>query len=76
MTLDIITPDRTIFSGEVDSVILPGSDGSFQLLNNHAPIVASLKAGEIRIQTKEGEQKFEIKTGILECADNKVVVLA
>ena len=76
MTLDIITPDRTIFSGEVTSVILPGTDGSFQLLNNHAPIVASLKEGRIKIETKEGNQEFEIKTGILECADNKAVVLA
>jgi F-type H+-transporting ATPase subunit epsilon len=49
MILEIITPENKLYSGEVDSVTLPGVDGSFQLLNNHAPIVSTLAAGTVRI---------------------------
>jgi F-type H+-transporting ATPase subunit epsilon len=49
MILEIITPENKLYSGEVDMVTLPGVDGSFQLLNNHAPIVSTLAAGTVRI---------------------------
>ena len=49
MILEIITPEYKLYSGEVDIVTLPGVDGSFQLLNNHAPIVSTLAAGTVRI---------------------------
>lgn len=49
MILEIITPENKLYSGEVDVVTLPGVDGSFQLLNNHAPIVSTLGAGTVRI---------------------------
>ena len=49
MQLEIVSPEKTIFSGEAKSVHLPGSEGHFQVLNNHAPIVSTLKKGEILI---------------------------
>jgi len=49
MQLEIITPEEKVYSGEVDMVTLPGVDGSFQILNNHAPIISALGTGEIRI---------------------------
>ena len=52
MYLEIITPEKTLFKGEVDSVFFPGSSGDFQVLNNHAPIVSSLKQGEVKIPGK------------------------
>ncbi len=53
MHLDIITPDKTIFSGEVNLVQLPGKDGSFEILPKHAPLISVLKAGKIKIQTHD-----------------------
>ncbi len=76
MTLEILTPDKSLFNGEVESVLLPGSSGTFEILNNHAPIVARLKAGTLKVRSKEGNQNFEIKGGIVEMLDNKIVVLA
>ena len=52
MYLEIISPEATLFAGEVDSVIVPGSAGSFQMLNNHAPIVSTLKEGIVKISGK------------------------
>lgn len=51
MTISVLTPDRTIFTGAIASVSLPGVEGSFQLLNNHAPIVSALASGTVTIQT-------------------------
>lgn len=92
MQLDIISPEVTLFSGEVTSVTAPGKDGSFQILENHAPIVSVLQAGQLRIQGFVGElpksaaalfQKAEKDTyilsvsgGTLEMSQNKIVVLA
>ena len=92
MILEIVSPEATLFKGEVTSVTLPGVDGSFQILNNHAPIVSILKHGVIKIEAlsftilKELEDKFtkvneqtyllEINSGTIEMKDNKVNVLA
>jgi F-type H+-transporting ATPase subunit epsilon len=76
MQLDIITADKTLFSGEADAVTLPGSKGQFQVLNNHAALISSLEKGIVKIKTKEGEKKFEISGGVAEVLKNKVVVLA
>lgn len=77
MHLEIITPDKTIFSGEVQLVQLPGVDGLFEILNNHAPMIAALGAG--RIKTMDNDKKlqyFEITGGMLEVLNNKVLVMA
>ena len=77
MFLEIVTPDKKIYSGDVDAVKLPGADGSFGILNNHAPIIASLKKGTIRVtDTKKAVENFEINGGVVEVQNNKVIVLA
>ena len=76
MQLDILTPDRTLFSGEVDSVTVPGSKGEFQILKNHAALVSSLERGNVKISIGDNEQLFEINGGVIEVLKNKVIVLA
>ena len=76
MTLDIITPDKKIFSGEVTSVQVPGTSGQFQILKNHAPIISTLSPGKVKVKSATGTQTFEVKGGIVEVLKNKVVILA
>ena len=76
MQLEIITPEKNVYTGEVEMVNLPGSDGSFGLLNDHAPIVSTLKAGEIKIVENGNEQVFQVNGGVVEVNNNKVIVLA
>ncbi|MBE97473.1 MAG: ATP synthase F1 subunit epsilon [Flammeovirgaceae bacterium] len=75
MFLEILSAEEKIFSGEVDSVILPGTDGQFQILNNHAPIISSLTNGEIKYSDKSKNETLEINGGIVEVLDNKVSAL-
>ena len=75
MILEILTPEKKIYSGEATSVKLPGITGSFELLDNHAPIISALTAGILSYKTKTGETKLTIKDGFVECLQNKVVVL-
>jgi F-type H+-transporting ATPase subunit epsilon len=77
LTLDILTPDVKIFSGEVHAVNLPGSEGAFEVLERHAPLVSTLGKGYITIRkTAKDEEKILIDGGIVEVLHNKVVVLA
>lgn len=76
MHLDIITPEKKVYSGEVEMVNFPGSDGSFGILKDHAPIVSTLKAGDIKLVGNEGEKLFPIKGGVVEVNNNKIIVLA
>jgi F-type H+-transporting ATPase subunit epsilon len=77
MHLEIITPDKKIFEGEVSIVTFPGSDGSFQVLNHHAPLVSLLKDGVVEYRTSEkGAIQVEITGGVVEVLKNKVIVLA
>lgn len=77
MHLEIITPDKKLFDAEVKSVKLPGTEGSFGLLNNHAPIIATLKEGFVEItELNLAKQKVTIKGGVVEVLNNKVIVLA
>ena len=77
MRLDITSPDKQIFSGDTVLVQLPGSDGLFEILNNHAPMIAALGKGKIKVQDQEGKlQFFEIRGGVCEVKDNKITVLA
>ncbi|UKJ06888.1 ATP synthase F1 subunit epsilon [Solitalea lacus] len=77
MTLDILTPDKKVFSGEVISVTVPGKGGSFQIWENHAAIISTLENGlvEIRLPNKN-QELFNIKGGVVEVLKNKVVLLA
>ncbi len=77
MFLEIITPDRRLFSGEVDLIKVPGSKGSFEVLKNHAPIISTLEKGQIKIITPEGKESFiDIDGGMIEVKKNKIIVLA
>lgn len=77
MKLEIITPDKKLFEGEVKSVVFPGSEGSFGVLNDHAPMIATLKTGKVEL-TEENNTKhsFDVKGGVVEVLKNKVIVLA
>jgi len=76
MNLIILTPEKNIFDGEADLVQLPGSDGSFEILNNHAPMIASLQKGKIKVGNNNDLQYFEINGGVVEVLNNKILVLA
>ena len=76
MNLTIITPDKQIFEGETDLVQLPGIDGLFEILNNHAPMIAALGKGKVKIGNNNSFQFLEIKGGIVEVLNNKIIVLA
>ena len=91
MYLEIVSPEATLFSGEVNSVTVPGVNGEFQMLENHAPIVSLLQEGLVKFDgdiklEEEYEAKFEkdgngkttlaINSGTVEMNDNKVIVLA
>lgn len=78
MKLDIITPQESLYSGDVSMIQFPGADGSFEILNNHAPLVSLLKRGTIKL-VNEGsgkEELIEIAGGVVELNNNIVTVLA
>lgn len=70
--LEIISPEKVIFKGEVESVLVPGTLGSFEILNNHAPIVSSLERGKVVYATKEGKKQLDINGGFVEVQKNIV----
>ncbi|HBK89958.1 MAG: ATP synthase F1 subunit epsilon [Cyclobacteriaceae bacterium] len=76
MHLEIITPDEKVFEGEVSVVTCPGADGSFQLLNNHAPLVSLLAEGVVEYKTSQQREHVAITGGVVEVLQNKVIVLA
>jgi len=76
MTLEILTPDKKVFEGEVTAVTVPGTMGSFQILRDHAPIISTLEDGPVIIKSKTDEQTFMIKGGVVEVLKNKIIVLA
>ncbi len=76
MFLEIITPDKKVFEGEVESAKFPGSQGEFQVLNNHASIISSLNKGRIEYINKDGIQEVEVSGGVVEVLHNRIVVLA
>ncbi len=76
MNLEIITPDTIIYEGEAELIQLPGIDGSFEILNNHAPLISALKKGKIKIKKSGKEEFFDINGGVIEVLENKVLILA
>jgi F-type H+-transporting ATPase subunit epsilon len=78
MKLNIITPDNLIYSGDnVHLVQLPGIDGSFEIMNNHAPIISVLRKGKIKVDVKgENPAFFDINGGVIEVLENNVLILA
>jgi F-type H+-transporting ATPase subunit epsilon len=77
MHLEIITPEKKIFEGEVNLVQVPGTSGSFAVLKNHAPIISTLEKGRIKIENEGGEKTyFNINGGVIEVKSNHIIVLA
>lgn len=76
LNLEIVSPENVIFNGNIEMVELPGKNGRFAILRNHAPIIASLGTGDIHIKTDKGDEKsFPCQSGYVECKQNKVSVL-
>ena len=87
MFLEIVSPEKTLFTGDVTSVHVPGSEGSFQILNNHAPIVSTLKKGSITLKGSfvenqenlnihsNNEASLDIQSGVIEMKKNKLIIL-
>jgi F-type H+-transporting ATPase subunit epsilon len=76
LKLEIVTPERLAYSDEVDSVVVPGADGELGILPHHAPLVATLGVGELRIRKGGLEESFAIVGGFLQVRPDKVVVMA
>lgn len=76
MKLTIITPDKPVYDGEVTSLTVPGSAGSFEVLENHAPIVSTLEDGKVIIRKGKEEEIIHIVGGVVEVLDNKITLLA
>ncbi len=75
MNVEIISPDAILFTGQASIVTLPGVNGSFQIMNNHAPVIANLSKGSVRVGEGKDAEQFEVNGGLVEVLKNKVVVL-
>ncbi len=74
--LEIISPEKVLYSGDIGLVELPGTSGRFTVLKNHAPIVSTLSEGTIRVIAKSGKESlFECSEGVFECLNNKASIL-
>ena len=77
MKLEIITPEKKLFEGTINSITVPGSKGTFMVLHNHAPIISTLDKGQIKIVTESSQTEIiEIDGGIIEVQRNNIIVLA
>jgi F-type H+-transporting ATPase subunit epsilon len=80
MYIEVITPDQKVFEGEVESATFQGGDGSFQVLNNHAPMISTLGIGDMKlialIDKKLETKYFKLEGGVVEVLNNQVTVLA
>jgi len=77
MNLEILTPEKKVFSGDVYGVQLPGISGLFEVLDRHAPLVSALKAGRLKVLKDKSNHLafYDIQSGFVEVLDNKVIVL-
>ncbi|MFT3904392.1 MAG: ATP synthase F1 subunit epsilon [Niabella sp.] len=76
MTVDILTPEGKIFSGDAYGVQMPGLTGLFEVLDKHAPLIAALKAGKLKVlKDKQQAIFFDIRSGFVEVLNNKVTVM-
>ncbi len=72
LKLKIVSPEKVVFQGNVESVLVPGTLGSFEILKDHAPIISSLEVGTVEYATGEGKQRMGIKGGFVEVKKNEV----
>lgn len=76
MKLEIITPEQNVFNGEVEAITLPGNNGLFQVLKDHAPLVSTLKKGELSYEVTGKRDSVTIEGGVVQVLNNHVLVLA
>ena len=76
MYLEIITPDKKVFEGEVTSAQFPGTNGSFEVLRDHAPLISTLERGPVKVTQGTAVQYFTIDGGVVEVLKNHIIVLA
>jgi len=76
MFLEVVTPAKKVFEGEVSIVTFPGTNGSFQVMNDHAPLVSTLVEGNLIYKSNSDENVVGITGGVVEVLNNKIVVLA
>ena len=76
MFLEILTPEKKVFEGTVVIATFPGADGSFQIMDNHAPLISLLKEGLVEYKSKDATSSLQITGGVVEVLKNKVVLLA
>jgi F-type H+-transporting ATPase subunit epsilon len=76
MHLEIITPDKKVYAGEVEAAQFPGANGSFEVLDLHAPLISTLERGRIRVTTNKGQEFFTVDGGVVEVLNNRIIVLA
>jgi F-type H+-transporting ATPase subunit epsilon len=76
MHLEILTPEKKVFEGDVTLVTFPGADGSFQVLDHHAPLISLLKEGVVEYKIKDARQSIAITGGVVEVLKNRVILLA
>jgi len=77
MRIEIVSPEKQLYVGEVSMAQFPGTEGSFQVLNNHAPMIATIAPGIIRVRTEAGaEETIDVNGGIVEIQKNRILVLA
>jgi ATP synthase, F1 epsilon subunit (delta in mitochondria) len=77
MKIEIITPDKKVFEGDIKSIRVPGKKGSFQVLKDHAPIISTLENGPVIMVNQQGiETRYEINGGVIEVKANTIILLA
>jgi F-type H+-transporting ATPase subunit epsilon len=77
MKIEIITPDKKVYDGDIRSVRVPGKKGSFQVLKDHAPIISTLDSGNVIMVDQDGKETIlEITGGVIEVKTNKIILLA
>ena len=76
MHLEIITPDKSVFKGEVDSATFPGTKGAFQVLRNHAPIISTLEKGKVSYKVNDNVKELMVSGGVVEVLNNHIILLA
>lgn len=76
MYLEILTPDKKVFEGNVHIATFPGADGSFQVMDNHAPLISLLNEGLVEYKSSDAVNSIRITGGVVEVLKNKVVLLA
>lgn len=77
MKVEIITPEKKLYSGEANLIQVPGTQGSFEILKNHAPIISTLQKGQVKIVDQNNQPVlFDIKSGVIEVHKNTITILA